>query len=162
MGEQQNADEALLKLNQDIFGKTGNGTLDFSLASTPDWEHHPNEEVLNVDIHDMDFNAIHVDALRSKNIKPFPTHSSVSNWECQKNRSLFVNAFPECPLLGADYQMYGQDYVFDPETAERFRNECERFQSIELSPEADLALRKLIYGCTEASKKNMYLAWACD
>jgi len=99
MGEQQNADEALLKLNQDIFGKTGNGTLDFSLASTPDWEHHPNEEVLNVDIHDMDFNAIHVDALRSKNIKPFPTHSSVSNWECQKNRSLFVNAFPECPYL---------------------------------------------------------------
>jgi hypothetical protein len=74
---------------------------------------------------------------------------------------MFVEAFPECSLLGGFYDMY-EDYVFDPKTADRFKSECETFQSIELSSEADLALRKLIYGCTEASKKNLYLIWVCD
>jgi hypothetical protein len=156
LGEDANtADQA------DMFGKTGNGTLDFCLASTSDWENDPSGESLNMDIHDMDFSAIYIDALRSKNITALPTDFSVDNWNFQKNRLMFVEAFPECPLLGADYDMY-EDYVFDPKTADRFKNECESFQSIEVSQEADLALRKLIYGCTKASKNNMYLIWVCD
>jgi hypothetical protein len=159
--EQRN--ENSIKIDQaDIFGKTGNGTLDFSLASSPDWENDPNGKVLHVDIHDMDFNAIYVDALRSKNIQALQVDFSFGNLDFQKNRAMFIEAFPACPLLGAYYAMYGEDYVFDPETATKFKGECERFQSIELSQEADLALRKLIYGFTQASKHNMYLVWACD
>lgn len=164
MEDQKAPNEDSVEQNQsDIFGKTGNGTLDFLLSSSPHMHNYSYDEVkwLDVSIHYQDLDAIYADALRSKNISPLPTDFRDNNVNFEKNRLMFVGAFPECSLLGAFYDMYG-DYVFDPKTADRFKNECERFRLIKLSSEADPALRKLIYGCTEASKKNLYLIWVCD
>ena len=144
----------------DIFGKTGNGTLDFGVARSADWQ-NSNGRLLNVSIWTGDFDSIYASALQSIGLEPVDT-SADYNWEkFDKNLQSFASAFPQFPLLTAYQDMY-KDYVLDSVELSELLNECMILQKNTLSHAADLALRKLIYGCVEALKDDGCLIMICD
>jgi|SRR5215468_11222014 len=160
MLERQNQLDLSDSDTQDIFGKTGNGTLDFYLSKSMDWS-DTNIHDLNVSIWTADFDAIYACALKATETEPMDT-SGQYNWEnFERNRQRFAAEFPQFPLMISYEDMY-QDYVLGPNEISALLKECRALQQNPLSREADLALRKLIYGCEEAAKDNAYLLFICD
>jgi len=155
-----------------IFGKEGNGTLDLILVKdVQNWPKtaESNGIWLDISIWYDDLNAIHRSALAAK------LHEKLDDWtiemiqndyesferEYHRNRGQFVSEFPECPILGSDYDMY-DDYIFDLEKTRRFQDECLRIKELPLSKKAARSLQKLLYACNSAIRENSYLVFACD
>ena len=143
-----------------IFGKTGNGNLDFYLSKTGQF---PDEQMTNlrISIWTGDFDAIYQSTLKSKGVEPVDTSGAYDSEKFEANEIRFKLVFPQCPMLVSFPDMY-QDYVLGPTKIVNLQNECEAFQNIELTSEADRALRKLIYGCRAASDSNSYLVFVSD
>jgi hypothetical protein len=144
----------------DIFGFGGNGCLHLSVSRGSDW-HNRDTRSLNVGICYYDFTAVFESALRSIGLEPVDT-SGDFDWEkFDANQRRFEFEFPQFPMM-ASYQDNYQDYVLGPAEISTLLRECEALQKVPLSYEADLALRKLIYGCEEAASEEGYLIFICD
>ena len=143
-----------------IFGKTGNGTLDFYLSKTADWRDNDIED-LNISVWTSDFDSIYQSALRSKGIEPADTSGRYDGEKYIANLTSFISEFPQNQMMVSFRNMY-EDYVLGPTALTNLLGECEKLQKIELSSEADLALRKLTYGCQAALDANSYLLFLCD
>jgi len=149
--------------SQNIFGKTGNGTLDFYLSKCGgnEWE-SAELNSLNISIWYTDLNAIYTTLLKAENhyFREMDESDNIS-LVYEENLNRFIFHFPELEILGTYYDMY-EDYVFDTQRCSKLLRECKKIRSPACSPESDLALRKLIYGCEEALKANANLVFVCD
>jgi len=146
--------------SEGFFGKTGNGTLDLHLSKTDDLlDSRPRS--LAVSIGEGDFDAIYQSALESKGLTPLDT-SGDYDWEkYAANRRSFISAFPQYPMIVSFTDMY-QDYILRPTEIASLLSECHGLQRLEMSEAADLALRKILFGCYAAQISEHYLAFICD
>lgn len=155
-----------------IFGKEGNGTLDLMLfKSVEDWPEPYKSDGIRLDISIWydDLNAIHKNALCAKRkgyLDEWTIEKIQENYEAfmedyYRNREHFIAEFPECRILGAEYDMY-EDYIFDKEKVSDLRRECLQIKEITSSKKADRSLRKLLYGCEAALRESSYLVFVCD
>jgi hypothetical protein len=150
LGSSQPDEDAGRGKLDDIFGFSGNGTLHFAVSEDTDWK---SAISLNSGIGDRDFDAIYASALRSIGLEPVDT-SGQYDWEkFETNQKRFASEFPQYPMMVSYQDMY-KDYIHGPAEISALLKECRALQQIELSYEADLALRKLMYGCEEAAKKG--------
>ena len=94
-----------LQLNTEgIFGKYANGTLDFIIAENPSID--LDSESLNISIDDSNFDAIRIDALKSKDINfEIPTDRQNVLVPIEEVTKLFQKNFPEFKFLGRHYHM---------------------------------------------------------
>jgi hypothetical protein len=156
---QREKNNSIGRLN-DIFGWSGNGSLHFSVSKGSDWR-NPNTRSLNVGVWNGDFDAIYASALRSVGLEPVDT-SGYFDWEkFDANQKRFALEFPQFPMMVSYEDMY-RDYVLGPTEISALLKECKALENMDLSYEADLALRKLIYGCVEAAKEAGHLILICD
>jgi len=145
----------------DIFGGVGNGVLDLFVSERSDWKGSKARR-LNVGLGTMDFDAIFAGALKSIGLEPVDTSGHYDGEKYEANWQQFKSKLPQFPMLTTYQDMY-QDYIHDPNQIASLRKECQTLQEqIGLAGDADLALRKLIYGCEEASNVNGYLIFVCD
>jgi len=144
----------------DIFGKTGNGTLVFCLSESEDWN-DADITYLNISIGTDDLDAIYSSALRSKGLEPVDTSGHYDWQKYETNLQDFIITFPQYPMMVSYQDMY-QDYILGPNEISDLLEDCRALQKNQLSTEADLALRKLIYGLKKAGDTGQYLIFVCD
>ncbi len=153
--------ERVFDYPDDIFSGCGNGTLTLSLAEDPNNYNENTDRGLKICINDEDLAAVQ-DAVVSGRID---YRNLQSNQEHQKaderNREVFQKFASLYPMLGRIDDLY-QDYVFAPGEIHKLREECLKLQNAKPSAAADLALRKFIYACDEASKDNFHLMFLSD
>ena len=143
-----------------FFGKTANGTLDLSLADSDNWK-DSNVLSLSISIGEDDFDAIYQSALKSKGLELSDTSGHYDFEKFDANRKSFISEFPQYPLIIGFEDMY-QDYVLGPTETSKLLSECNCLMQVELTNKADLALRKLAYGCNAATISRHYLIFVCD
>jgi len=150
----------------DIFGKSGNGTLDAMVEKDPHRNSGSEESDefiwLDVSLWTDEFDAIYTDALRSKNLPVAISETDDFDYELyEKNQNVFRKHFPEFEILGSFDDMY-RDYIFGTKKIELILEECQKIKPVIESKTADRTLRKILYLCNKAIESGFYLTFRCD
>ena len=145
-------------IESDIFGKSGNGTLDAAISRQIDPRICDEcDRNLNVCIDDEDFVNIHSETYRlTFGEKPY---SKIFN--TTKLEGILEKISLKFPMLCRFKDMY-EDAIFKADEVKILREECEKLKTESQDNSTDLALRKLFYCCDEAIKANLNLGFWCD
>jgi hypothetical protein len=145
-------------IEADIFGKSGNGTLDAAISRQIDpriWD--LGDMNLNVCIDDEDFVNIHSETYRLT----FGEKPDLELFNTTKLESILGKISLKFPMLCRFNDMY-KDAIFEADEVKLLREECEKLKNESQDNSTDLALRKLFYCCEEAVKANLSLGFWCD
>jgi hypothetical protein len=146
----------------EIFGKSGNGTLDAVIchqidASGGSWDAAKGDRVLNISIDDNDLFGIHSVTFRlTFGEKPEIENFFIKTWESAEAQ-ISINFPMLCRIKDLD-----EDAIYQPDEVKMLLNECIKLKSTSKSEATDLALRKLFYCCEAALKAKLHLAFWCD
>lgn len=146
----------------DLFDGCGQGSLHICVVRDPaHWdEAQGDRHIERLDLHETDWEAVFYDVLGCSKGEPYVRGEDITE-HTERSRRYFQQCIPQYPMLGRIFDMY-EDYVFTPEEVGRLREECQMVRASTSNPGADKALRKLIYGCDEASKVGGCLLFSCD
>ena len=145
-------------IESDIFGKSGNGTLDAAISRQIDprsWD--KDDRNLNVCIDDEDFVNIHSETYRLT----FGEKPDLELFNAIQLEKILEEISVKFPMLCRFKHMY-EDAIFKADEVKILREECEKLKNESQDNSTDLALRKLFYCCDEAIKANVYLSFWCD
>lgn len=142
--------------DSDIFGKSGNGTLDAAISrQIGTW--NVGDMNLNVSIDDEDFVNIHSETYRLT----FGEKPNLDLFNTPQLESMLERILLNFPMLSRFKNMY-EDAIFKADEVKILREECEKLKKESQDNSTDLALRKLFYCCDEAIKANLNLGFWCD
>lgn len=146
----------------DIFGKSGNGTLDAVIShqideSDGNWDATKGDRVLNISLDDNDLIGIHSVTFRlTFGEKPEIENFFIKNWDRVKEQ-ISINF----PMLGRINDPH-EDVIFQQDEVKILLDQCIKLKSKSKSEATDLALRKLFYCCDAAIKAQLHLGFWCD
>lgn len=149
-------------IESDIFGKSGNGTLDASINHQIDfignsWNESKGDRWLDVSIDEEDFINIHSETYRLT----FGENPCSELFYTKELESILEKISLKFPMLCRIKDMY-EDAIFKVNEVKVLREECEKLKNESQDNSTDLALRKLFYCCDEAIKTNLNLGFWCD
>ena len=149
--------------NSDLFDGFGNGSLHLYVVCAPGWKPYDSGDAryLDLDFHVTDWEALFLGFL---NVPapwvPYVEGEAVTEHH-EKSRKNFHESLPDFPMLRRIFDMY-EDYRFDVTEVEALRQECATLMSRTPDPAANIALRKLLYGCDNALHAQCDLMFVCD
>ena len=142
--------------DSDIFGKSGNGTLDTTISRQIEtWS--VGDMNLNVSIDDEDFVNIHSETYRLT----FGEKPRLELFNTTQLESSLEKISLKFPMLCRIKDMY-EDAIFKADEVKILREECEKLKKESQDNSTNLALRKLFYCCDEALKAKLNLCFWCD
>jgi hypothetical protein len=149
-------------ISSNIFGKSGNGTLDADIRFDvgnygKNWDEIRGDRALDVSIDDSDLESIHSETYRIV----FGEKPDLDIFNTTKLETILEKISIKFPMLCRFKDMY-EDAVFESDEVKMLRDECVKLKTGSQDDATNLALRKLFYCCDEAIKSKLSLGFWCD